>query len=219
MVNDIVNKVYVITVVDSERKDYIYSHLKQYNIEFEFFVAPEYNIISPNSVVDTPVSDCRPAISLISSYVSLFEMSNINNYESICIIEDDCFLLEDWERNLIKFYNKIPNDNWDVLHVGYHPLHDSNSVLKNINEFVNSPLEWHHTTHMMLCKSSIYTEYINLVKQFEYTYPVDYIFNEIYKQQKYNCYCPVEKIAYQLSERDDEIKHNVGPIRFKSSVL
>lgn len=36
--------------------------------------------------------------------------------------------------------------------------------------------------------------------------------------KKYNCYSPVEKITYQLSECSNELKHNKGNIRFKSFI-
>jgi hypothetical protein len=218
MINDIVNKVYVITTLNSDRVKYISTHLKNNDINFEFFVSPLYNLFRNTAVHDLESNECRPSLSLISAYTSIFEMGIINDYDSIGIIEDDCFFLDGWESKFELFIKNIPEKNWDILHVGYHMLHETDSVLKNINKYVNIPINWHHTTHCMLVKKNMYKKYIDIVFDKQFTYPVDYVFNEIYKEKKYNCFSPVDKIAYQLSSRNNKNEDPHVKVAFKSFV-
>ncbi len=218
MINLFVDKVFVISTINSDRIDYIKNHLRSNNINFEFFIAPIYNILTYKKIEDTITKDSRPSLSLISSYVSIMEMSIHNNYKRICIIEDDCYFIDGWKNKFKNFYNNLPTDKFDILHVGYHPIQDTDSIFKSINQYVNTPLEWHHTTHCMLINYTIYELYKNIVFQNDFNIPVDYVFNKIYKMNYYKCYSPVDKISYQLSERNDEIKHDEGPVRFKSFI-
>jgi hypothetical protein len=219
MLNDIVDKIFVITTVNSNRVDYISKHLKSKNIQFEFFVAPQKSIIKNNNVVDTFTNDYTPVISLLSSYVSIFEMSKLNEYESICILEDDCFFIDTWEHEFTNFYKNLPTSEWDILHVGYHPIQNKDSILKSINEYVNIPLEWHHTTHCMVINKSIYNEYINQVNVHNYSIPADYVFCELYKTNKFNTFSPKSKFAYQLSDRSCGFSQNISDISFPSLLV
>jgi hypothetical protein len=221
MINELVDKVYVITTHDSTRVDDIKSHLIKNNIDVEFFVAPYYPKLDPTHIIhDQPDnSDVRPGLSLTMAFASIIEMSKLNSYDSICILEDDCFFSEGWERKMKTFYNEI-HDDWDILHVGYSKTHETDSILKNVNMYVNIPIYWHYATHCMLLKNTVYDEWVNYVYNNEYyneySLPIDYYFNRIYKTRKYNCYSPVEKFIYQLSMRENIPMHDVGDIRYNS---
>lgn len=200
MLNSIVDKVFVITTVGSNRVDYIKNHLLNNHIVFDFVVAPDPIILTKTvNVIDTDSGDTRPALSLISANVSIIETAKISNFKKICILEDDIFFSETWEKQFNNFYKNVPA-NWDVLNLGYHPSqYEKLDRIRKINDFVNIPLYEFYTTHCMLLTCNVYDSFLDINRQHQHSYPTDYIYNEIYR--KFNCFSPSEKIAYQLSVR------------------
>lgn len=221
MINTIVDKVFVITTLNSDRVDYIKNHLNENNIKFDFFVAPDIKIITNSICVqdggEISNKNHKASISLISAYTSIIEISRISGFKNICIVEDDCYFIKDWNSKIKKFLDHLPI-NWDLLNLGYHPLHDTDTIKEKYNDQVNIPLNWHHTTHCMLLKNTCYDEILSLINKWKYTLPIDYLFNEIYKNKKFNSYYPSDKIIHQLSIREVEYKIEGIDIRFKSSV-
>jgi hypothetical protein len=219
-INKIVDKVFCITTVNSNRVSYINNHLKKNNIEFEFSIAPEYKIISDKiKVRDSGKVECRPAISLLSAYLSIIEKSRISGYKAISIIEDDCFFSNNWEEKFSRFYSNLPE--WDLLNIGYHPIQDRDTIKENINPYVFRPLNHHHTTHCMVMKHTCYFQFLMLMEALDYSLPADYVFNEIYTDKSFNSFSPVEKFIYQLSLRTDFETYNIPGIdtRYKSEIL
>lgn len=219
MLNEIVDKIFLITTLNSERYDYISRHLNENNIKYETIISVNKNILSSDiKLVDSGEQDTRPALSLLSSFISIIYAAKLHGYETIAILEDDCFFVEDWREQLQNFYNNIPND-WDLLNLGYHPLHDTDTIKEKINDFVYKPLNYHHTTHCMIIKNTCFDEYININNKFNYTFPSDYVFNEIYKKSSYKSFYPVEKIVYQLSFRNSMYDIPGKNYRFKSLLV
>lgn len=215
MLHTLVDKVFLITTINSERFDYIASHLKENDIEYQTIVAPNYKIITDEIKVLHSGIDVRPALSLLSTYQSIIEISRLCKYKRITIIEDDCFFVSNWKELFVNFYNNIPT-NWDVLNIGYHPIHDVDTIKESYNEYAYIPKNWHHTTHCMMLNNNIYEEFLDLYSRWNYTIPIDYTFNEIYKNSKFKSFCPVNKIVYQLSIRDQSYPIENIDIRFKS---
>lgn len=225
MINSIVDKVFVITTLNSERVDYISKHLNHNNIKFDFFVAPDKRVITGDILVkdggDLSNKNHKASLSLISAYVSIIETARISGFKSICIIEDDCYFVKDWCQKIKVFFDNLPN-NWDLLNLGYHPLHDTETIKERYNDYVNIPLNWHHTTHCMMIKNTCFGEFLTVNDNrhnWEYVIPIDYIFNEIYKNKKFNSYIPADRIIHQLSNRDTKYHIEDIDIRFKSDVL
>jgi len=221
MINLIVDKVFVITTLNSDRVNYIKNHLNKNNIEFDFFVAPDIKIITNSILVndggDLKNKNHRALLSLISSFVSIVEFAKIKKIDKVCIIEDDCFFYKNWQDKLNTFINNLPED-WDLLNVGYHPLHDTDTIKERYNDYVNIPLNWHHTTHCMIIKNTCYQEIINQVNKWNYSLPIDYIFNEIYKNKNFKSYIPSDRFIYQVSVRDQQYFIPDFPLRFKSTL-
>jgi hypothetical protein len=217
MINSIADKVFVITTVDSNRTNYIKNHLIENNIKFDFFVAPETNIITSDIIVndggDLKNKNHKALLSLISAYVSIIEIAKISDFKIISVIEDDCYFDVDWDKKIQIVFNNLPHD-WDLLNLGYHSLHETVTIKKKYNDYLNIPLNWHHTTHCMMIKNTCYDVYLKLAKDWNYTLPADYLFNEIYKNQKYKCFYPVDKFIYQLSSRNE-----LNDSKFRSLML
>lgn len=217
MLHTLVDKVFLITTINSERFDYIISHLKENDIEYQIFVAPNYEIITDKIKVLHSGNDNRASISLLSAYQSIIEISKLCDYKSISIIEDDCYFTTNWQKSLMNFYNNIPFD-WDLLNIGYHPLHDTDTIKKLYNEYAYIPENWHHTTHCMMVKNTVYDYFLSLYNKWNYTIPIDYMFNELYKNNNFRSYIPSSKFIYQISIRNDVYYIPGNPIRFKSTV-
>jgi hypothetical protein len=220
MINSITNKVYCITTLGSDRVDFIKSHLKDLSIDFDFYVAPETSILSNDiKIKDSGVSECRPALSLLSSYISLIESSKINGYKSIAIIEDDCFFMDGWETKLDLFLKHLPEE-WNLINLGYHPLNVNCDKLQ-INKFVSIPIQKHFATHCMVIQSTCFDEFIRTTKNFNYTIPADYVFIELYKNQSLKSYIPEEKICIQLSHRveHDMFDETLSYRKYKSLIV
>lgn len=218
MLNGIVEKIFVITTVNSNRVEHITSNLQLNGIKFEFIIAPEANILTKDISVLHSGIDSRPALSLLSTYVSILEYSKINNYSKIAILEDDCYFSIGWDVKFNSFYESVDPE-WDLLNIGYHPLHDTDTIKDKINERVYAPKNWHHCTHCMLIKNTAFSRFQEITKEFNYAIPADYIFNEIYKDSRYKSFYPVENFIYQLSTRLDCVYDIPGnSLRFKSLI-
>ena len=217
MINSLVDKIYLITTLNSSRFDYISNHLKENDINYELFIATNYKLFSNDTNVIDSGEETRPALSLLSSFISIIYSAKLHNYNSIAILEDDCFFAKNWKEKFQNFYNNIPSD-WDLINLGYHPLHESDTIKEKINDFVYKPLNYHHTTHCMVVKNTCFDEFINLYSRWNYTIPIDYIFNEIYKNHLFKSFCPTDHIAYQLSVRDNVYPIEGTDLRFDSAI-
>jgi len=222
MLNQLCEKIFVITTVDSDRVEYIQNHLDQRGVKFEFYVAPFYGLINPQHALHSPPQrESRPSISLTCAYYSIFEMCRINRIKTVAVLEDDCFLLEDWDTKLQRFYNKLPPD-WDMLNLGYHPMHQHHSVKDIVNDLVAKPLDWHHTAHLMVARNTAYNPFKHMVNHWNWHIANDYVFNELYKRKEIKTYIPTEHMAYQLSYRKslDELLHVKNTyVNFKSHLF
>ena len=99
------------------------------------------------------------------------------------------------------FYTHIPSD-WDILNLGYHPIHDVEDCKINLNKFVSIPTKNYYTTHFTVIKSSCFDLYVDLSEIFKYKLPADCLFIELYDKVK--SFVPNEKFAYQLSLRENQ---------------
>lgn len=217
MLHTVTDKVFLITTIRSKRFEYISSHLEQNGIEYQVVVAPDYEIISDNIKVLHSGKDNRSSVSLLSIYQSLIEMSKLSKYKKITIIEDDCYFVKNWKKLFTDFYDSLPKD-WDLINLGYHPIHDSDTIKESYNQYAYIPRNWHHTTHCMMVSNNAYDEFLNLYPKWKYSIPIDYTFNEIYKNSQYKSFCPVEKIVYQLSVRDTVYPIDGTDLRFESAI-
>ena len=221
MLNSLVDKIFLATTVgDNDRQEYVINHLHEHNITAQYIISPYYKMMNPEiSVRDSTDHEgfSRTSLSLLSAHMSIMKSSLLNNYTSICLLEDDVFFNTGWEDDFKIFLHNVPND-WEILNVGYTPYHDNHSVKIPINDKVYSPLRHHYSTHCVIINNpKIFEEYIDISHDTSYSLPVDYIFNILYN--KYKSYCPVDKFIYQLSERSGQTKLNdIGPLYFTSSI-
>lgn len=220
MLNKITDKTFLITTINSNRKNYIKKHLKDNNIKYDTIVAPYNELLSNDIEIVDNVASSKSSLSLVSAYMSIFEKSILEEYNDISIIEDDCYFSPGWESKFSTFYKNVPT-NWNLLNIGYHPLHESHTVKEKLNDYVNIPLNYHHTTHCIIVNWKCYKEFLYLAEDHKYKFPVDYIFNDMYKNKnRFYSYIPNDKFIYQLSVRPNkeyDLKLETD-IRFKSFI-
>jgi hypothetical protein len=214
VLHNIVDKIFVITTVASKRFGYIDNHLKSNGIKFEYVIAPETSFI--DSSISVSGGFHKPNISLVSAYVSILENARISGYESVAVIEDDCFFAKNWEESLSLFLANLPNE-WDILNLGYHPSQLATGVRIPVNEYVIRPSTDYFTTHCMVFKKRSFQPIIDAVHNSVYNKAIDHITIELYQNPEFNCFAPVKHFAYQLSVRQSpyyEIPED--PSRFPS---
>jgi glycosyl transferase family 25 len=120
--NTIVDKVYVINLdKDTTRFETISKQLESQHISFERFSAINGKEVKNDSrLTQFCNSFCTKGIKGCAlSHRTLWESMIKNDYETICVLEDDAVLSEDFNEHLQLLYGSIPND-FDIVYLGSH---------------------------------------------------------------------------------------------------
>ena len=120
--NTIVDKVYVINLdKDTKRLETITTQLETQHIEFERFSAIDGKKVSKDSrLTSFCKSFCTNGIKGCAlSHRTIWESMIKNDYETICVLEDDAVLTPDFNEHLQLLYGSIPND-FDIVYLGSH---------------------------------------------------------------------------------------------------
>lgn len=166
--------------------------LDNFNKEVEKFNLGEYERISAidgrNLIRNGNLS--LGALGLIRTVKKILEISIINNYEKIAIIEDDCYFTDEMMK-IDDYFEVLPSD-WEMLYLGgNHVAHLGHPTV--INEKVVK-LQNTYTSHFVGLKSNLFEEIIEwLEKEVE---PIDVTYTIL--QKKYNAYSFYPGIAKQL---------------------
>lgn len=114
------------------------------------------------------------AYGLIETNIKIFEKSIEENYETICIIEDDCMFLDEIN-NVEYYYNYLPQD-WDMLYYGcnhnYHAPNFPRPIM--INEHVLK-LQHSHSAHFVVIKKTMYEKIKSFICNFHGPLDVMYV--------------------------------------------
>ena len=193
--NDFVDKVYVITEINSVRNDYIKEHLAKHNIEYELVVAPYAIPLKETSICN------RYMLSLIYANLSIFENAIINGYNKIAVLENDIHLVDDFEEKFSSFIEHVPPD---VFIYNIEDNHDSdrtalpiiNEYCKQLNNFnkLNGSAFLIYANNMMIDAINIGIK--NLLRD-DTIIPIDKVVSWYYTNVP--CYCPSDILAYALS--------------------
>ena len=192
--NDFVDKVYVITELNSVRNDYIKEHLAKHNIEYSFIVSTYANAYSP-----TPNLNIYEQ-SLLYANLSIFENAIINGYDKIAVLENDVHLVDDFEEKFSLFIEHVPPDvfiyNIEDPYDNYTPKYQL------INDYCKRIISIRYGSVFLIYNSK---EILNVLKKSIISMgknncllPIDNIASMIYTSLP--CYCPNDILAYGLSE-------------------
>lgn len=193
--NDIVDCVYVITTVNSNRISYITDHLNNRGINYELFVSPINTLYTQTTQIN------QSELSLISAHLSILETAILKKYNKIAILEDDIYLTKSYNIDFNNFIKYIPK-NADMCNCSWSSyIHNLNKI--HYNDFVAKIFTNKWYGGIFLIFFNIYT--IILYKYFILNMinsntrkPIDWITDEMYSS--INCYVPLKNFAYSLSK-------------------
>ena len=136
-------------------------------------------------------------VGLIMSNIEILKEAKEKNYNSILILEDDCYFTDEI-KNIDSYMDQLPND-WDMFYLGgnHNTVVGSNPPIK-INEKI---VKLHHTftTHFVAINNTVYD--ILLERLSTFVDPIDVIYTTI--QKTHNVYCTSETIAKQINGYSD----------------
>lgn len=186
--NYLTKNIYVINLKHREdRKNHIISELKKTKCE-------TYEIIDAVNgrelVRTTRIS--HGALGLAKTYLKIYDEWKKNNDGHICLIEDDCVFLDNFNDNLKTFLHHTPK-NWDILYFGGNHNYNVGCVTEQINPYCIK-LNYTFTTHCLVMKNYVFEELIDIISPMEIE--VDVAMTQL--QKKYNAYCTPTKITDQL---------------------
>lgn len=207
-INNFVDKIFLITTVNSKRIDYIKNNLYKHNINYDFIIAPDAKLINKDITVHCPgiTGESTHVISLLSTHLSIIEYGIINELNSLCILEDDVYLMDNFDNEMELFLRNVP-EYWDVINLA-KTGHTSNITGNKINNYVQEMLCencQYNSCAFTLFNKSIFNVYKDILMDIKdnFTQPVDILLKRIEHDKKYFCFTSVNKFITALSYRDD----------------
>jgi GR25 family glycosyltransferase involved in LPS biosynthesis len=188
--NDLTKNIFVINLKHREdRKNHIINELKKIDCN-------NYNLVEAvdgkNLNITTRLSN--GALGLCKTYLKIYdEWKIIQNNDDICLIEDDCVFLENFNNNLLNFKKNTPED-WEMLYFGgNHNYHGGNITTEEVNPYCIK-LNHTFTTHCLIMKKHVFEKLIQLISSMEFE--VDVAMTIL--QKHHNAYCPKLRMTTQL---------------------
>jgi len=194
----------------TDRREWIDSHLKEFNISFEYFDA-----LSPT---DNP-SNIKFLENTISGQIgcALSHYNLIKNYEGekiLGIFEDDVLLCEDFNERFSYIENNF-NLDWDIFFLSsFYHLNDDENRWNQTGDFEFTDIKYIHRVYGSFCAHSYLVnpksknKIIKLIEEnFNRSYAIDHLY--ILIQPKLNCFSFTPGLANQIvnySDTDGEIK-------------
>ena len=195
MLDKYFDKVYVITTFNSERVDYCKEQMKQAGVEkYEFVTSVDYRIIDKRYV--SLVHKNAPAqkyMSLCANNVCLLQSAIYNNYDNICICEDDIYFEKDYKQQIKKFMDNVPDD-WDMLNFAYK---NEKGEVKSVNDYVNKQIGVYFGAQCVVYKKTIYNDIIKFYSSCYGNIPIDWVGKKFCKT--YNIYITANYFVSQIS--------------------
>lgn len=145
---------------------------------------------------DYPISN--GCVGLIASNIEIIKDAKLNNYNTIIILEDDCYFSEEM-KNIDSYMDVLP-ENWDMFYLGGNHNVGWMGIQPPIK--VNEKIvKLHHTftTHFVAIRNNMFD--ILLEKLSHFDNPLDVIYTSI--QKTHNVYCTSETIAKQINGYSD----------------
>lgn len=223
ILNKIFDKVFLITspITYNDRLSNIKSLQKE--IDCEIVVATHIDNLKENEKLN------RQNCSLNYAYFSIFINALINNYNSICTIEDDLYKTSDYAEKLEEYMKDVDSD-WEILNLGYH-YHGSltvNDEVKDVSD--QSVKDYEETitfhkivqpeaiigTHIMGFKKSVYTPILNLLK--DNNLPIDWFLYKNGFYYVYKSYQLRKKLFLGKSFREQEVDSKLEHKEYISSL-
>lgn len=197
------DKVFLINLKKrADRLDFFKEQVKKFNLgEFEIFEAID---TTKKTMQELNIHYPPGAYGLIQSNIEILKIALEKNYESICIIEDDC-VFKDNITDVEKYFNFLPSD-WDLLYFGGN--HNYNSGVPEPIEINEHIIKLYHsyTTHFVCIKKHMYEKLISDFSSF--SQPLDLMYIKF--QRENNVYSFKPGITTQLPGFSDILGYNAN---------
>lgn len=214
ILNQIFDKIYIISSYSTQNRiNNIIEYLNKKNIHYELVISPKKKYFGDNNNEGLWLG--QGAFSLLSANESIFLKEFYIKSESFCILEDDIFFVEDYDKKIKLLMERLPDD-WQILNLGYH----TNTLLysKIDNDEVYYKLKIGESvigTHFVSYKNDV-VKYI-LDKIDINVYPMDWFLNKtIYCN--FNTYICSDKIFYASSFRNYESDKDMFYKKYPSQI-
>lgn len=136
-------------------------------------------------------------LGLVLSNLEIIKESIKNNFNTILILEDDCFFTDEI-KNIDEYFKQLPDD-WDMLYMGgNHNLHVGAKPPIEINSKVIK-LHTTYSTHFVALKSTVFN-HINVILE-KRNVPLDVGYVQL--QKVFNAYSFSPAIAKQIKDYSD----------------
>jgi glycosyl transferase family 25 len=143
ILNEFFDKIYVISLSTSPRRERIKTRLEGLN--YEFFDGVNAELIDKKDYIELGSKLTRGQLGCTVSHVKLYEKIAKEDYEKILILEDDCVFLNNLE-TLNDSLSQLPED-WQVVYLGWGPHNVVSNYSTNLSQISNSYLVYIHGTH------------------------------------------------------------------------
>lgn len=149
------------------------------------------------NLLDYNTSLNKGELGLILTNLEIIKDAKYNNYESILIIEDDCYFTDEI-KNIQTYFDELPKD-WDLLYMGgNHNSHMNVPPPIIINDKV-SKLHSTYTTHFIGIKSTVFDQIESIISK--KNQPLDVLYTTL--QKVFNVYSFYPAIAKQIIDYSD----------------
>jgi GR25 family glycosyltransferase involved in LPS biosynthesis len=136
-------------------------------------------------------------LGLLLTVEKIISYSIEKEYETILVVEDDCYFTEEIN-NIDVYFEHLPSD-WNMLYMGgNHNIHMGMPPPQIINEKV-ARLHNTFTTHFVGIKNNVFNLILENIK--ERSKPLDMLYSDL--QKKINAYTFYPAIAKQISDYSD----------------
>lgn len=187
--NDLSSNIYVLNLKKrTDRKEHIINELAKINCDsYTLFESVD------GQTINNPTNLRTGMFGLLMSYIKLFEDWSNKNADNILIIEDDCIFLDNFNTELEKYINNVPND-WEMLYFGGNHNYHIGCKTEKINNYCVK-LNNTYSAHCVLLKNYVFEDLISNLKHMD-------IENDVMLaklQKKYNSYSPINTLTKQLN--------------------
>jgi hypothetical protein len=171
-----------------DRRDRIEKDLTNHNLSYNFFDAVNGHEIEYSGTL------LRGEEGVRRSHIKLFEHCIINKSNSVFIFEDDVELAENFNEQLNKTINSLPND-VDMFYLGASHHQKPILVKDNVYKITHS-----YTAHALWISSKLFFDLKNLIINND-ALPVDVIYAMV--QPHVNAYAVYPHLAWQYNSYSD----------------
>jgi glycosyl transferase family 25 len=188
ILNECFDKIYVITLENSERENRVSKVLS--GVDFEFFYGVNGEFLNVNEFRKNGSNLLRGQLGCALSHIKVYEKIVESNFNKVLVLEDDISISENILQ--LKFYmDQLPED-WGLFYLGHDGPVVTNTYSNNLCEINRSNPLILHCTHALAIKPWFAKEMIDMNKNVVHT--ADGLLTQAVIQKDLKTYAAVPKL-------------------------